>query len=88
MDLVRDKIRRPLLRFSVPKPLLWIGYYTGFVGDRLAKEDIIHNVGFRILFTNEKTQRDLMPEGLIEPKQTFRQMYDSLVEHKLLSSKN
>ena len=88
LDLVRDKIRRPLLRFSVPKPFLWVGYYTGMVGNRLAKEDIIHNVGYRILFTNEKTQRDLVPEGLIEPRQTFREMYDSLVQHKLLSATN
>ncbi len=88
LDTVRDKIWRPLMRISVPKPFLWVGFHLGFVGKKLAKEDIVHNVGYRILFTSAKAQQQLLPEGFIEPKQTFRDMYDSLQAHKIIGTYN
>ena len=49
LDQVRDLIWRPLMRISVPKPFLWVGFYTGFVGNKLSKDDIVHNIGNRRL---------------------------------------
>lgn len=38
-------MRRRLLWFHVPKPALWLGYYSGYTGKQLAYEDIAYNVG-------------------------------------------
>jgi hypothetical protein len=35
VDFVRDKVRRPLLRFSMPKPLLLGAYYGGFIKSKV-----------------------------------------------------
>lgn len=43
---MRHKVRRPLLRFMVPKPLLWLGYYSGYTGKQISYEDIKFNVGW------------------------------------------
>jgi nucleoside-diphosphate-sugar epimerase len=88
LDCVRDKIWRPLLRISVPKPALWVGFYMGMVGKKLSKDDIVHNVGYRILFDSSKARGELMPEGFVEPRETFREMYASLQEHKIIGTFN
>lgn len=87
---VRDKIWRPLLRVSVPKPALRLAYNLGFVGNKLAKEDIEHNIGHRLLFSSDKALKaGLLPGGKFRPpRETFRDMYDSMQAHKLLSKYN
>lgn len=55
---------------------------------QLTLADIQHNVGYRMKFSNEKLKRDLMPEAMISPRDMARDMYDSLVEHGLVSKSN
>lgn len=35
-----------------------------------------------------QAKRDLVPEGLIAPRDTFRDMYDELVKQGIISAKN
>jgi hypothetical protein len=55
---------------------------------QLTLADIQHNVGHRIRFSNDKLKRDLISEDLISPRDMARDMYDSLVEHGLISKSN
>jgi len=74
----------------VPKPALRLAFRLGLVGKKLSLTDIDHNVGFRILFSSDKALKaGLLPgDGFRPPRETFRDMYDSLQRHGLLSKYN
>lgn len=39
-------------------------------------------------FNTERVQQDLLPDGFIDPKQTFSDMYDNLVVAKIIPEGN
>lgn len=65
-----------------------MGYYTGFVGKALSKEDIAYNVGYPVRFDNTKIKHDLLVCGLIPPKKTFLDMYVNLQESGVIPKDN
>lgn len=72
-------------------PAIRLAFALGLVGNKLSRTDIEHNLNHRILFSSDKAiKAGLIPaeQGFIPPRDTFREMYDSLQAHKLLSKYN